>query len=92
MTSMNLRAGLIAVLAFAVAAPVALFDPASAAAQSSKSQGAAQTQQGKKPATSCDGMDKKTKAYSDCVTTQAQTTKDVKKGGAASPGKAKKVN
>ena len=39
---------------------------------------AANAQADKKPAASCDGMDKKSKAYSDCVKTQAQTTKDKK--------------
>lgn len=39
---------------------------------------ATKSQADKKPAKSCDGMDKASKAYSDCVKTQAQTTKDKK--------------
>ena len=36
------------------------------------------SQSAKKPAATCDGMDKASKAYSDCVKTQAQTTKEKK--------------
>jgi disulfide bond formation protein DsbB len=40
---------------------------------------ATKSQADKKPAKSCEGMDKASKAYSDCVKTQAQTTKTDKK-------------
>jgi uncharacterized protein HemX len=66
---------------------------------------AANTQRDKKPAQSCEGMDKKTKAYSDCVKKQAQTTKTDKQADkkpetppgtaaakAADKAKGKKVN
>ena len=66
---------------------------------------AANTQRDKKPGQSCDGMDKKTKAYSDCVKAQAQSDKkpkkpdeatdlqaDKKAAKAVDQGKAKKVN
>lgn len=36
------------------------------------------SQADKKPAQSCEGMDKATKAYSDCVKAQAMTTKDTR--------------
>ena len=65
--------------AAAVAAPAKPAKPATPAASKSQAD--------KKPAKSCDGMDKASKAYSDCVKTQAQTTKTDKK--AAEPKTAK---
>jgi hypothetical protein len=40
-----------------------------------QAKGAGDTQRDKKPAQACAGMDKKTKAYADCVKAQAQSTK-----------------
>lgn len=82
-----------AALALVVAIAAA---PALAQGQGS-AKSAANTQRDKKPAATCDGMDKKAKAYSDCVKTQAQTTKTDKqatKGADKSAGKskAKKTN
>ncbi len=65
--------------------------PAMAQTQPTKpATAAANSQSAKKPAATCDGMDKKSKAYSDCVKTQAQTTKE-KKPSEPKAAKADKV-
>lgn len=53
--------------------------PAKPATAKAATPAATKSQADKKPAKSCDGMDKASKAYSDCVKTQAQTTKTDKK-------------
>jgi hypothetical protein len=53
---------------------------------------AANSQRDKKPAETCKDMDKKSKAYSDCVKTQARTTKDSKQAAqGAEKSKVKKT-
>lgn len=83
------------VAATALAIAAAGIAPAMAQGQGS-TKSAANTQRDKKPAQTCEGMDKKSKAYSDCVKTQAQTTKtdkqaDKQASQGAEKSKAKKT-
>lgn len=56
------------------------YDASPAFAQADKkAEKATKTQSSKKPAAGCEGMDKKSKAYSDCVKAAAQTTQDTQK-------------
>lgn len=81
-------------LLFAVAAALAVAggDASSALAQSTNAnKSAANSQRDKKPAETCKDMDKKSKAYSDCVKTQAQTTKTDKQADKQVPKGADKA-
>jgi len=53
------------------------------ATKAAKTDKATKAQKEKKPAQGCEGMDKATKAYSDCVKGQAQTTQDTRKADQA---------
>lgn len=45
------------------------------------------SQNDKKPGQTCQGEDKASKAFSDCVKAQAQTTKDARQGDKTNAGK-----
>lgn len=82
MMNKMLRASLALALAVGLAAP--------ALAQSNT-----KAQSDKKPGQTCEGLDKASKAFSDCVKAQAQTTKDLRQPNAnanpnAAGGKPKK--
>ena len=75
------RCSFIGAMSLAAGAMLAVMigDPSLSLAQTGN-KGAANAQSDKKPGQTCEGLDKKTKAFSDCVKAQAQTTKENKPG------------
>lgn len=87
MTMRKLYTGLFAAL---IGLSLATAPAMAAGANEKKAAATTKSQSAKKPAATCEGMDKASKAYSDCVKTQAQTTKD-KKPTESKAAKADKV-
>ncbi len=86
MKTLSLSRVLAVVMALGLGAAITTYDAAPASAQqtqktekAAKTEKASKSQSTKKPAQSCEGMDKASKAYADCVKAQAQTTKDTQK-------------